>query len=143
MAIPVQPTSARATRSLLTTLTAALIAGGIATVLNLLLFWLGGALVGSIDTLEPAGSAFRPLPFYFVVIASVVPMLAAGLGLWLFERFLPYGTRIFQVLATLLVVLSLAGPFTGQVATTAAAIVLALMHVVEGAVMIWYLTLRQ
>jgi hypothetical protein len=124
-------------------LTAALIAGGIATVLNLLLFWLGGALVGSIDTLEPAGSAFRPLPFYFVVIASVVPMLAAGLGLWLFERFLPYGTRIFQVLATLLVVLSLAGPFTGQVATTAAAIVLALMHVVEGAVMIWYLTLRQ
>jgi len=121
---------------------AAFVASLIAAVANLLLHFVGGALVGGIDVLTPEGDAYRPLPFVFVIIASVVPMLAAGVGLWIAKRFLPYGVRIFQVVVVLVTLLSLAGPFSNQVATLAAGIVLALMHLVEGGVMLWYLTLR-
>jgi len=121
---------------------AALIASLIAAVANVLLHFIGGALVGGIDVLTPEGGAYRPLPFVFVIIASVVPMLIAGVGLWIAKRFLPYGVRIFQGVAVLVTLLSLAGPFSNQVATLGAGIVLALMHFVEGGVMIWYLTLR-
>lgn len=121
---------------------AALVASLIAAVANLLLHFIGGALVGGIEVLTPEGDAYRPLPFVFVIIASVVPMLVAGVGLWVAKRFLPYGVRIFQVVAVLVTLLSLAGPFSNQVATLGAGIVLALMHIVVGGVMIWYLTLR-
>lgn len=121
---------------------AALIASLIATVGNLLLHFVGGTLVGGIEVLTPEGDTYRPLPFFFVIIASIVPMLAAGVGLWLFERFLPYGTRIFQGAAVLITLLSLISPLSNQVATLGAGIVLALMHLVEGGVMVWYLTLR-
>ena len=69
-------------------------------------------------------------------------MLVAGLGLWIARRFIPRGNLVFVIGTAILVLLSLAGPFNGQIATTSAATVLAVMHLVVGALMIGYLARR-
>lgn len=117
----------------------ALIAGVIAAVINLFLFFVGGAVVGGIDIdLEQIGE-FTPMPFFLPIIASILPMLIAGLGLWIARRFMYRGNQVFIGVAAILTILSLASPFTGNVATMNAALVLALMHLVVGGVMIFYL----
>lgn len=117
----------------------ALIAGVIATVINLVLFFAGGAVVGGIEVdLEQVGE-FAPLPFFLPIIASILPMLVAGVGLWVARRFIPRGNTVFVVGVAILMLLSLASPFMGSVATMSASIVLAIMHLVAGGVMIFYL----
>ena len=130
-------------QSIGTILTNALIAGVISAVINLLIFFIGGAVVGGIEVATTPGEPFAPLPFFIVVIASIVPTLLAGIGLWIAAGYIPNGIRVWQIVAVVITLLSLGSPFGGQVATIAAAVLLALMHVVVGGVMVWYLTLRQ
>ncbi len=117
----------------------ALIAGVIAAVINVILFFVGGAFVGGIDVDINQVGEFTPLPFYFPAFASIVPMLVAGVGLWIARRFIPRGNTVFVVGVAILTLLSLFSPLGSTVATTSAGIVLALMHLVAGGVMIWYL----
>lgn len=125
------------------TLLNALIAGLIAAVANLLIFFIGSALVGGIQAALTPGAAFEPLPFAAVIASSILPMLVAGFGLWVAARFIPRGVLVWQITAVVLTLLSLGGPFGGQIATTSGAILLASMHLVVGGIMVWFLTLRQ
>ncbi|MEM7345478.1 MAG: DUF6069 family protein [Chloroflexota bacterium] len=83
----------------------ALIAGVIAAVINLFLFFVGGAVVGGIDIdLEQIGE-FTPMPFFLPIIASILPMLIAGLGLWIARRFMYRGNQVFIGVAAILTIL--------------------------------------
>ena len=120
----------------------ALIAGVIAAVINVVIFFIGRAVVGGIDVDMNSIGTFEPMPYFLPIVLSLLPMLAAGIGLWIARRFIPRGNQVFVIGTAILVLLSLAGPFSGQIATTSAAIVLAVMHLVVGALMIGYLAQR-
>ena len=120
----------------------AAIAGLISAVINVIIFFVGSALVGGIQVATTPGAPYAPLPFFVVAIASFVPTLVAGVGLWISRRFIPRGVLVFQITAAVVTLLSLASPFSDQVATTGAGVVLAITHLVVGGVMIWYMTLR-
>ena len=135
-------TNSTPTSSLGTILLNALIAGVIAAVINVIIFFIGGAVVGGIDVDMNGTGAFAPMPFFLPIISSLLPTLVAGVGLWIARRFIPRGNQVFVIGTAILVLLSLAIPFSGQIATTSAAIVLAVMHLVVGALMIGYLARR-
>lgn len=120
----------------------ALIAGVIAAIINVVIFFVGGAVLGGIDVDMNGTGAFAPMPFFLPIIASLLPALVAGVGLWIARRFIPKGNQVFVIGTAVLMLLSLAIPFSGQIGTTSAAIVLAVMHLVVGAVMIGYLARR-
>lgn len=120
----------------------ALIAGVIAAVINVIIFFIGGAVVGGIGVDMNGTGTFGSMPFFLPIILSLLPMLVAGVGLWIARRFIPKGNQVFVIGTAILVLLSLGGPFSGQIATTSAAIVLAVMHLVVGALMIGYLARR-
>jgi len=117
----------------------ALIAGVIAAIVNVVIFFVGRAVVGGIAVDINQVGTYSPMPFFLPIVASLVPMLLAGLGLWVARRFIPRGNLIFVIVAALITLLSLASPYSGQVATTSAATVLMLMHLVVGGIMIGYL----
>jgi uncharacterized membrane protein len=131
------PTSSLGTISL-----NAFIAGVIAAMINVIIFFIGRAVVGGIDVDMNGAGTFAPMPFFLPVVASLLLTLVAGLGLWIARRFIPKGNQVFVIGTAILVLLSLAAPFNGQIATTSAAIVLAVMHLVVGALMIGYLAQR-
>lgn len=135
-------TDSTPTSSLGTILLNALIAGVIAAVINVIIFFIGRAVVGSIDVDMNGTGTFAPMPFFLPIVASLLPTLVAGVGLWIARRFIPRGNQVFVIGTAILVLLSLAIPFSGQIATTSAAIVLAVMHLVVGALMIGYLARR-
>ena len=120
----------------------ALIAGVVAAVINVIIFFIGRAAVGGIDIDMTGRGTVAPMPFFLPIIASLLPTLVAGVGLWIARRFIPRGNQVFVIGTAVLVLLSLAGPFSGQIATTSAAVVLAVMHLVVGALMIGYLARR-
>ena len=120
----------------------ALIAGVIAAVINVIIFFIGGAMVGGIEVDMNGTGTFAPMPFFLPIILSLLPTLVAGVGLWIARRFIPRGNQVFVIGTAILVLLSLGGPFSGQIATTSASIVLAVMHLVVGALMIGYLARR-
>jgi hypothetical protein len=119
-----------------------LTAGVIAAALNLIIFFVGRALIGGIDAAMQPGTPFEPLPFTAVIMASIIPSILAGGGLWFSRRFIPKGTLVFQIAVVLFALFSLGGPFGGQIATTSASLVLASMHLVVGGMILWVLTLR-
>ena len=114
----------------------------IAAVINVIIFFIGRAVVGGIDVDMNGTGTFAPMPFFLPAVASLLPTLVAGLGLWIARRFIPKGNQVFVIGTAILVLLSLVSPFSGQIATTSAAIVLAVMHLVVGALMIGYLAQR-
>ena len=120
----------------------ALIAGVIAGVINVIIFFLGGTLVGGIEFDMNMTGEFAPMPFFMPIVASLLPSLLAGIGLWVARRFIPRGNMVFIIGTAILTLLSLAGPFNGQIATQGASIVLASMHLVVGAVLMGYLAQR-
>ncbi len=132
-------TASTQTNSISTIMVNALTAGVIAAVINLIIFFIGRALVGGIDVDMNRTGTFVAMPFFLPIVASLLPLLVAGVGLWIARRFIPRGNLVFMIGATILVLFSLAGPLSGQIATTSAAMVLLLMHLVVGAVMLGYL----
>lgn len=117
----------------------ALIAGMVAAVINVIIFFIGRAIVGGIEVDMSGTGQFAPMPFFLPILVSLLAMLAAGLGLWIARRFIPRGNQVFAIGAAVLVLLSLASPFNGQIATASASIVLVIMHLIVGAVMIGFL----
>lgn len=120
----------------------ALIAGVIAGVINVIIFFIGGTLVGGIEFDMNMTGEFAPMPFFMPIVASLLPSLLAGIGLWIARRFIPRGNMVFVIGTAILALLSLAAPFNGQIATQSASIVLASMHLVLGVVLIGYLAQR-
>ena len=135
-------TDSTLTNSIGSILLNALKAGVIAAVINVIIFFIGRAVVGGINVDMNGTGNFAPMPFFLPIVSSLLPTLVAGVGLWIARRFIPRGNQVFVIGTAILVLLSVAIPFSGQIATTSAAIVLAVMHLVVGALMIGYLARR-
>lgn len=119
------------------------ITGVVAGFINVLLYFIGGAIVGGINIQLSPGAGYMVMPPFLPFVASLIPTLLAGLGLWLAARVLSAtGIKIWQGAVVILTLLSLISPFTEQVQTTDAGIVLAMMHLVVGGLMLWIMTPR-
>lgn len=113
---------------------AAPLAGLAAAAGNLAVFGLARAGLGlPLDMPALGPSPAGPLGAVQVVFASFAPALAAGGFLWLLARFSAQPVRAFQIVAGVLLVLSLAGPLR-QPVELATRLVLLVMHLVAGLV---------
>jgi hypothetical protein len=117
----------------------AMLAIGIAAVANAVLFTLAGLFGVALDVSLSPGQPPQPLPLGLVVFATVVPaLLAAGL-LGLLGRLTDRPVRLFQWIAVVVFVVSLAGPLFQAVGATAT-LILILMHLIAAAVIVGVLS---
>lgn len=122
-----------------------LLGGALALIGSLVLF--GIARLVGISLLAASGppgqSLPAPLTAVQIIVAVVVPALVAtGIFALLRRVFKQRANRIFQVVALIVLLLSFGGPLSQDV-STANQIILALMHLVTAAAIVWALTLRK
>lgn len=102
----------------------AAIAGGI----NLVLFFIGAALGGSMAVNSPS---YLAIPFFAAFGSTVAPLLVAGLVTWLIGKKAPKFVNFAAWFGLAFAVVSIASPLMAAVDVTTG-IVLAIMHVVAG-----------
>ena len=108
---------------------------GAAIVLNLLILFVGKALGATFVVPLGPTQEMTELPIIAIVLASLIPALAAAGFLAILGRFTARPFFFFQIVGWLFLVLSLVPPFTMPI-DTATAIGLDVMHVVTGAAII-------
>ena len=118
------------------TITAGLIGGGIAAVINAIISFIAPPL----NAMQADGS-LGPVTLIPIIFASILPAIFAAIILWLLRRFTGNGTRIFQIVAVVLLLVSFLSPFTAA-ESIGIALWLNLMHLVAGSAIIWSLTMR-
>lgn len=102
----------------------------IAAAVNLaLLFGATAAGISMVGEYQP-GSPAMALPFPMVLVASIMPALAATVAYFGLTRFTGKASRIFVIVAVLFLLLSMGGPLTLASADTGTKLVLAAMHIV-------------
>lgn len=117
---------------------AGLMAAGVATGLNALLFFIFKALGIIVDNIFIQQN--QPLTVFPVIISSILPSLIASLVFFLLEKFTKNGFKVFRIIALVLVVLSFINPFMGiPNVTVAYAVVLNLMHVVVAGAVLYFI----
>jgi len=116
-------------------------AGVVAAVANLIVFFVAKSLFGIpfVFPLNGPGTPAEPLPAFMVVIATLVPALAATVFLAILSKFAPRPVLIFQIVAVVFLLLSFGGPFSLPV-DLATKLALSLMHVIAGVVIVGGLT---
>ena len=111
------------------------IAAAITNGILFIVFRLAGVISDSIFP-QPG----QPLTLPAVIMASILPLIIGSVVFYLFERFLSSGFKIFAVVALILMVLSLASPFTMiPGATFAYSTVLCAMHVVAALSLLYFI----
>lgn len=125
-------------------LTAGLIAGVAAAVINTLLYLIGSSVLG-IQFLAPTPptNEIGPIPAPAFAFSSLIPALAAALLLWVLGRFTKRPLSIFQLVAGIFLLFSFFPIATMPAAIPGATrVMLGLMHIVAGASIIGALTTR-
>ncbi len=105
------------------------------TIVAAVAVWVVSVLLFGVDLRAVQDGAMQTIGVGAVVAAAAVPSLLGWALLAGLERFSRRPKTIWTVVAVLVTVLSLAGPFSSA-ATTGSAVSLALMHLVVGAVAI-------
>ena len=117
---------------------AGLMAAGVATGLNALLFFIFKAQGVIVDTIFIQPN--QPLTVVPIIISSILPSLIASLVFFLLEKFTKNGFKVFRIIALVLAVLSFINPFMGiPNVTVAYAVVLNLMHVVVAGAVLYFI----
>jgi hypothetical protein len=118
---------------------AGLIGGLIATVLNLVLWFIGNALNGgAMEVITPVAPEPAGVPWFAVILSSILPGVVGGLLYGLLARFTNKATTIFLVISVLVFIAFIYNPISaGQSLTTI--LVLELMHVVVAVPVIWFI----
>lgn len=119
-----------------------LVAAGGAAIANLIFFSITSGLgIPYQLPLQGPASSLEALPAGMVVIASVVPAIAATILYAILGKFLAQPIRVFRIIATVFLIVSLAAPLTLPVAVALSTkIGLTLMHVVAGVAIVSILT---
>lgn len=112
----------------------ALTAAVAAVLVNVLLYFAGGALGAFPPSVQVQGQPFSVLP---IIIFSFVPVLVAALVFALLARFVARPKRVFYIVAAVVFVLMVYTPFTLSAPPAVTVVVLELMHVVVAAAAIW------
>lgn len=125
--------------SLRDALVAGLIGSAVASVVNVVLFYLGQAINGGpLMMTTPGSTGPEGLELVMVLMLSLGPGLVAGVAYWILGRFTAQPNRWFLGLAAIVFAAFFFGPF--NVATGAVTIaILELMHVGAAAPILWSL----
>jgi hypothetical protein len=109
-------------------LVAGILAAGVATIANAILFYVFHGLGVIVDTIFIQPN--QPMTIVPIIISSIVPTIIASLVFFLLEKFTQNGFKIFKIVSIILLGLSFLNPFLGiQGVTIGYAIVLNVMHV--------------
>ena len=127
--------------TLATNLKNGLTGGGLAALSSLVLFFIGNAVAGPIEVAQQPGAPAMPLPWFMIIVATLLPGIVGALLLTGLQRFMGNGERIFQITALVVTLLSLFPALT-QAGSTAASIILVLLHFVAAGAIVWALTLK-
>jgi Family of unknown function (DUF6069) len=118
---------------------AGLIGGAIAAILNLILYFIGQALNGGALLVAPRGAGIaQPIPWFMVIVLSIVPGVVAGLLYGVLGRFMDKPTPVFLIIAAIVFIVYFFFPIM-IVQGTLTIFVLELMHVVVAALVIWFI----
>lgn len=117
---------------------AGLMAAGVATVLNAILFFIfhSAGIIADTIFIQPN----QPMTIVPIIISSIVPTLLATLVFFLLEKITKNGFKIFRIIALILMVLSFLNPFMGiQGVTMGYAIALNIMHIVVVGALLYFI----
>lgn len=119
---------------------AALLAAILAALANVVVFSIEKSVLKlpMLVTTVP-GTNLIPLSYLMVIEVSAAVAIAAALLLIFLARFVAHPIRWFQIIALIILVLSLAGPFSIPV-DMATKLALSAMHLVAALVIVWVLT---
>lgn len=108
---------------------------------NVIVFALGKSLLGISFLMppKPGVTELVPLSMTNVVIASVVPAVAATVFLAILGKFAPRPIRVFRIISVVFLLVSFGGPLSLPV-DLSTKVALSVMHVVAGAVIVGMLT---
>jgi hypothetical protein len=116
---------------------AGLIGGAIAAVINIILFFIGQAVNGGPLIVTPPGqSGVQAIPWFMVILMSILPGVIAGALYGILNRFTARPTPIFLVIAAVVFVFMFFNPISSAQGTTAI-LFLEVMHVVVAGFVIW------
>jgi hypothetical protein len=118
---------------------AGLIGGAIAAVINLILYFLGNAVNGGPMLVKPPGiNTIAAVPWFMVIIQSILPGVIAGVLYGVLARFTARATTVFLVIAAIIFILFFLNPLlAAQNVTTI--VVLEIMHVIVAGFVIWFI----
>lgn len=122
-------------------LTAAAIAGAVGAIINLIIFFVLPAVFNvslRIPLMGP-GSEIVDLPFFMVIMASILPAFGGAAVFWGLSKFTAQPVRIFRIIAVVFGGFSLIMPFSMGIGTTQA-IILDLMHIVVAVSVTYFIT---
>ena len=121
---------------------AGLMAASVSAMINVLLFFMFKAMGWITDDIFVQPN--QPLTLVPVLISSILPTLIASLVFFLLEKYTRNGFRIFSIISVILMLLSLAMPFTGiPNVTTNYALALDSMHFVVPLVLLYFINRTQ
>lgn len=113
-----------------------LLATGVAVLLNVILFWVGG-LIGAFPATYIIPQSGTPLPVQAVIMASLIGVIGGIITFALLGLFTKHPARIYAIVGVIVLVLSFVTPFTLPDPPVLMFVFLQLMHVVAAAVAIW------
>ena len=122
-------------------LIAAALAGGVGSIINLIIFFAMPAILNvslKIPLMGP-GSELVDLPFFMVVMASILPAFGGAGIFWGLSKFTGQPVWIFRIIAVIFGAFSLIMPFSMGIGTTQA-IILDLMHIVVAVSVTYFIT---
>ncbi len=113
-----------------------ILAAGLAVLLNVVLFWVGG-LIGAFPTTYIIPQSGTPLPVQAVIMASLIGVIGGVVTFALLGLFTKHPARIYAIVGIIVLVLSFVTPFTLPDPPMLMVVFLQLMHIVAAAVAIW------
>lgn len=117
---------------------AGLTAAAVSSIINAILFFLFHSMGWITDDVFVQPN--QPMTVIAVIMASIIPSLIASLVFFLFEKYTQNGFRIFSIISIILMLLSLASPFTViPNVTTPYAFSLSVMHLVVPLVLLYFI----
>jgi hypothetical protein len=115
-----------------------LTAAAVSSIINAILFFLFHSMGWITDDIFVQPN--QPMTVILVIMASFVPSLIASLVFFAFEKFTQNGFRIFSIVSIILMLLSLASPFTViPNVTTPYALSLSGMHLVVPLILLYFI----
>jgi hypothetical protein len=111
-------------------------AAAVSSIINITLFFVAHAVGFITDNIfiQPD----TPLKFYNMIFASVIPSFFAMLVFYLIDKYSKKGFKVFAIVSTVLLVLSMGNPFMIKGVTVPYALSLDIMHVVVAAAVLFF-----
>lgn len=131
----------RRTASIIRYLQTGLIAGVIAAIANLIVYFVGRSMGVPFDIIMQPGTPITPLPIPAIILFSGVPALIAAVVAWGLNRYVARGNMIFVGIAVVILLVSLLPDILmPEPVTMSTRFGLIVMHLIAGSVITFLLS---